>query len=647
MLLLPLELDATTCTTIQSGAWSTASVWLSGQKPQAGDTAVISTGDSVWLDESTQPLAALVVQGVLRFGTDTLFLQSGAFAFDTLIVVQGTLDAESGWFDVLGNLRSIVHVASGGLFRTAGVFPYSSPSIFDSSVSPFFALDSASTFEYYSGDNAEIDVSYLINNIFGHAYRNLKFTTMVAAFNANPLVVRGTLHIGFGASTITAYTPQTVTLSGDVINDNTGASGAPGAGRTGGGMQSLGQDTWVFDALPHGANVKDTIHWTGPSQMGTVDIRPNTVLSVRFINDTVCDSLDILTDLIEEGAPCGGHLIGRAFSENPRTLDSTNPVDSFYGLGLTIASGTNPYLGLTKVVRTSGYLPPHANVIDASLSVLSVLRYYRVTVGDGPQTGTRDAMSMQVHCDEMNGVVPTQLHYWRSLDGGNSWAFSGLTSYNDTGDIFVWDTTVLGWPNGYGSFLWMLADGYTDTPLPVLLQNFTAQWSGNNVDVTWQTSSENNIVGFELDRAMQKDTELLASYWSDDALRSQSQFGATYHYTDALAPSGTPRYELYEITDDGARQWLDSRMASAADSTSPLTLESAHYSSGSLILTFNGSPEGMVSVVDPIGRVWYQDAFQAGNTGVLSIPISLPAGFYFISYRGEGREMTQKLLVLP
>jgi hypothetical protein len=421
------------------------------------------------------------------------------------------------------------------------------------------------------------------------------------------------------------------------MNDNEGESGAPGTGQTGCGMLSLGQDTWVFDALPHGAGAKDTIHWSGPSQLGTVIVTPNTVLSVRFVNDSVCDSLDILTGLIEASKPCGGHLIGRAFSEIPRLLDSMNPIDSFYGLGLTIASGTKQYLGLTKVVRTSGYAPPNTGVLKASTAILPVLRYYRVSTGAGPQTGTPDRMAMQIHCDELNGVVPTQLHYWRSLDRGNTWAFSGLTSYNDSSDVFVWDTTVLGWPNDSGSFLWMLADGYTDTPLPVVLQNFTAQRSGSNVNLKWETSSENNILGFEIDRDMPQDSEQLVSYWSDDSLRSRSEYGATYRYTDASAPPGTPRYDLYEITDDGIRQWLASQMAVAADSAAQPALENVWYAKGVLLILLHQPTDVKVTITDAVGRTVFVNESNAGPLEVV-MQIVLTPGAYFATV--EGNEST-------
>ncbi len=639
---------ATICTTVATGPWSVPAVWLSGIRPQYGDTAIVSAGDSVWLDESTASLALLTINGSLYFSGDTLFLHSPAANLaDTLITVNGTLDAGSGWFLDSSAAHPAIHCTPGSLFRTSAVLPYPSPSIFDSSSSPYFALDSGSTFEYYSENLDLIDISYLLNNIFGHAYRNLSLVDMVASFRANPLVVLGTLHIGFGASMNTAYTPQTITISGDVINDNQGESGAPGAGLRGCGMLSLGNDTWIFDARPTGA-VKDTCHWSGPSQLGTVIVRPNTVLAVRFINDTLCDSLDILNRLIEEGGPCGGHLIGRVYSEFPRTLDSLHPIDSFYGFGLTIKSGTNPYLGATRVVRTSGYPPPGSNPNNHPL-----LRYYRISPGNGPQ-GTPDTISMQVHCDELNGADPAQLHFWRSSDQGATWAYSGFLHYDRTRNRFTWDTTVLGWPNGYGNFYWMLSEGYTDIPLPAELERFTAAESGDTVFLDWQTGSETNLAGFELDRSIAssqtgstgpRDSELIASYWSDDSLRARSPSGASYDYADIPAPSGMLRYDLYEISRDGIRRWMAARTPTEISPAASLAIGNIRYSGGMLSIAFSAPASATIQIVDDIGRTLFSKSIEQSSMPI-DIPITLLRGDYFMEARGQGKSVFKKFTVL-
>jgi len=647
-LILPSAARATICTTVASGPWSAPAVWVSGIRPQIGDTAIITFSDSVWLDISTPPLANLTIDGSLYFSSDTLFIQSGQNSADTLITVNGTLDAGNGWFLDSSAIRPILHCSPGSLFRTSGAFPFPSPSLFDSTASPLFALDSGSTFEYYSENLARIDISYLLNNIFGHAYQNLLLNGLVASFRANPLVVRGMLHIGYGSSINTNEIPQTITISGDVLNDNKGESGSPGAGLRGCGMLSHGTDTWIFDARPTGV-AKDTCHWSGPSQLGTVIVRPNTVLSVRFSNDTLCDSLDILNNIIEEGGLCGGHLIGRAFSEFSRTLDSTNPVDSFYGLGLTITSGTNPYLGRTRVMRTTGYPPPGANPSNRP-----VLRYYRISPGDGPQLGNPDRLAMQVQCDEWNGADPARLHFWRSRDRGETWAFSGLSSYDPRRNLFTWDTSVLGWPNGYGNFYWMLSEGYTDTPLPIELETFSATQSGDSVVLAWKTASETNLAGFELDREVSNssnvDSELIASYWNDDSLRAQSSFGASYSYTDILVPSGALRYDLYEISQDGIRQWLASRTPAEAGQPTALSIGSVRYSNSTLSISLTSSAAVTLRVVDAIGRSILSKNIganlgQDAGSGQVHIPVILLHGVYFIEVHTMGKAAMKKFIV--
>ncbi len=624
---------ATVCTTVRSGAWTAPSVWVSGIRPQLGDTAIVSLGDSVGLDSSTPPLGRVIIEGFLNFGSDTLFLN--APAADTAIIVIGTLNAGSGWF--ADSLRPTIHCLAGSLFRTRAIVPLPDSSIFDSSQSPFFALDSGSTFEYYSNNLDAIDITYLLNNIAGHAYWNLTLTDMVAKYRANPLWILGTLTIGFGAGINADYTSDTVTISGDVRNENSGESGSPGAGLHGCGMLSLGDETWIFDARSAGIR-KNTCHWSGPSQLGNIIIRPSTILSVRFLNDTACDSLDVLGHFLEDSTPCGGELIGRVYSETPLTLFAANPVDTF--AGLTIRSGTAPYLGRTRIIRTTGYPPPGANRDNSP-----ILRYYYISPGDGPQLGSPDTIAMQVDCDEWNGSDPTMLHFWRSFDRGATWAYSGLTSFDPQSNTFVWDTSVLGWPNDSGGFYWMLSEGYTDTPLPVELEYFTAEESANCVSLSWKTGSETNLAGFELDRIAGNDSETIAALWNDDSLRARSPSGANYYYTDDDAPAGSLRYDLYEITQDGLREWLASRTPSEAPSPAPLSIGNPIYERGELEFSLSAPDEVTIRLTDALGRTVFSKTAAAG-IGNIIIPVSLVPGVYFLEARSLGNKAIAKFIGL-
>jgi hypothetical protein len=638
--------QATVRVSIASGAWSLSATW-GGTVPVNGDSVLISPGDSVFLDTSSAHLRSLTVQGNLTVATDTIFLDSNFHTGDTAVQIYGTLDAGTGWFALADSVRPIVYIAHGALFRTASPLPFDSPSIYDSLRTPFFACDSSSTFEYYSNNLDLIDISYLANNLIGHAYGNLTLTNMVASFRANPITVTGTLTIGFGTSVIPSlrkgntigYDTQTIALSGDVVNKNGGESGSNGAGLHGCGMQSLENDVWTFVKPISGH--KDTCHWVGPSQVSSVVIAPNVVLAVRFYSDTSCDSLDIISTLTEEGGPCGGHLLGRAYSEMSSNLDASHPVDSFENLGLTIRTGENPYLGRTRVVRTSGYAPPGSNTADRP-----VLRYYSITPGDGPQA-TDDEMTFHFHCDERNGVNPDMLSFWRSRNRGSNWAFSGVTRYDAVTNSLIWDTTCVGFPNDSGSFYWMLSEGYTDIALPAVLTNFNAIPERHRVVLEWETASEIGATGFEIQRSTAEASSLIATFRNDPQLLAHSKYGGDYFYSDSISDTGTFRYDLYEVSEDGIRALLASRTVEASGSIASLRLTGISYHSGDLQFTVSPVDENQikVSIIDAIGRSVFVQNVGPTFSGHLTLPITLVPGMYFVQISSDFGQIVQKTMI--
>ncbi|MDP4199649.1 MAG: G8 domain-containing protein [Bacteroidota bacterium] len=624
-----------------SGVWSSAATWAGGITPQAGDTVIIASADSVYLDSSSAALNAVTIYGRFSLGRDTLFFS--ASPNDTLVQIFGTLDAGSGWFAFPAPVspRPVIQVAAGGLFRMSSAIPFPTSGIFDSLSSPLFALDDSSTFEYYSQNLDLIDVSYLANNLVDHSYANLTLNGMDASFRSNPVRIRGTLLIDSGASIIAAarvayvqgFDTQVVTISGDVVNQNSGESGSAGAGLRGCGMQSSGSEVWVFDRFT-GSSGKDTCHWSGPSQLGSVLVRKNTVLSIRYLDDLHCDSLDILTHLTEENPPCGGHVIGKIYSEFPRTLDASNPVDSFYGLGLTIRTGTLPYIGRTRVVRVNGYKPPGARD-DAR----PALRYFVITPGASPQQGAPDEMTFQLHCDELNGANPNHLHFWRSRDQGRAWAFSGISNFDPETFAFEWDTTVLGLANDSGSFYWMLSEGYTDHPTPIDLVSFSATRGPGGVDLTWETAAEINLAGFELDRGSRIAPVNVASFLSDRSLISQSRYGQLYSVLDTS--SGPMQYDLYEVSNDGIRTWLAERWVQATSEAEPALDPQISIQGKQLSVVLGANQEGRIELDDVIGRPEMSREF----TEQMRTIMSLPAGVYIARVFWRGGQASRLLIL--
>ena len=521
---------------------------------------------------------------------DTLYVGTGSGLVDTAItIIGGTLDAYRGLISCAGSPRSaasgpFVHLASGARYRTARVIIAGSAAPFDSLTSPIFACDGGSVFEYYATTNIHYlqDISYIANSLASHSYADLWIAAnAVVGFTYNPVRVKGSLYLQNNGLINPAVTSgpmrsQEITILGNVLNENRGPSNSQGAGPDGDGM-TAGNENWIFNAP------NDTSTWTGPSELSKLTVGPTTTLSVRFQDDRHCDSLFYADSLDEQFAPCGGHVLGRVFT-GPRLLDANNPSTNFGGIGLTISTGTVPILGRTRVVRTSGYLPP--GVFYGNRVSHTIKRYFKVIPEFGPQAGIPDTLGFAVHCSEFNGSDISSLHFWRSTDGGNAWAIRGISGRSKAPNTFLLDTNAIGYPNGENNFLWALTDQEADVPLSVGLESFTAGETKNGVSLNWRTYAESNALGFEVSRVMVSDstsiTSTIASWESADSLGSRSRYGANYHYLDQSvisrsAPSGSAlsgilRYRLSERTKDGVLLKLAEVTLTSTPEVTPLKI---------------------------------------------------------------------------
>lgn len=581
--------------------------------------------------------SSLVRLGWSRARFDTLYASN---ASDTILRIEsGTFDMQGGWISLtepVTSTRPIISVARNAQLRVAAPLPIFVGALadptFDSTHTPLFALDSGSTFEYYSYASDVIDASYLVNNIVGHTYANLTIgSNAIASLWANPVTVRGTLHIEYGATIIPKHikvlsagqAEQHITLYGDVMNDAPGPSGASGFY---GGIVSVGTDVWTF-ASDRTDNRKDTLHWSGPSQLGTVIIQPNVVLSVRHVSDTLFDSLDILNSLVEMGKPCGGHLLGTVYSEVPVTFGASHTSDSLHGFGLFIRSGS-PYPSRVRVTRTSGYAPPGSDP-----TANPVLRYY-ATYAQGGEQMTPDTIAAEYHCDELIGSSAGTLSLWRSREKWGAWEYLGHVPQDASGAL-VWQTTLL-YPEGTSrAYSWMFAEGYRDIPTAVELLSFSANRASAGVRLDWSTASETDLLGFEVERQIGDTLSRVVSWENSTALRSQSAAGAKYSVVDSSAVPDLIQYRLFQVSEAGIRTEIASRTLYYAPGEALL-----HYAEGRLLLPDELS-SSTLKLYDLAGRL----VGAVNADGRTSVAISLRPGVYLIV--GSSDRASQSLFVAP
>jgi hypothetical protein len=93
--------------------------------------------------------------------------------------------------------------------------------------------------------------------------------------------------------------------------------------------------------------------------------------------------------------------------------------------------------------------------------------------------------------NELNGITEANLKLFKSVDG-STWGVESSSSVNTT------DNTIS--LLGLNSFsYWTAGDG--NSPLPVELTSFTANVNDKSVNLIWQTATEVNNYGFEVERA--------------------------------------------------------------------------------------------------------------------------------------------------
>jgi hypothetical protein len=97
-----------------------------------------------------------------------------------------------------------------------------------------------------------------------------------------------------------------------------------------------------------------------------------------------------------------------------------------------------------------------------------------------------------------------------------------------------------------------------DTPLPVELTSFTAVVENGNASLQWQTASELNNYGFEIEKRSMESEPSSVDVWKKVGFVNGSGTSNTEHryaYIDGSSVSGTFSYRLKQIDKDGRYQY--------------------------------------------------------------------------------------------
>ncbi|HET6513434.1 MAG TPA: hypothetical protein VFH43_14680 [Candidatus Kapabacteria bacterium] len=570
---------------------------------------------------------------------DTLYLSSRSVLDTSIILKGGTLDLVRGHIRAVDTLPSPqVYIGKDTRYRTGA------RGELDTMFMSRFILDTNSTFEFYC-DSVK-DITYSIQQFsqphFWHLWLGAPTLTGIGT---QDLEIKGKLLIQNGAEInpragIARQKNTRIIIHDDVINESRGESGSIGAGTGGGDGMSPLNEHWVFDSSG------DTIHWSGPAEMQRVTVKEGTVLSVRFVDHEHCDSLLFIDSITEEGGNCGARIIGKIFTLPYRFFQLSEKTHDFGNIGLTVTTG-EPYLQHTRVVRYAGYLPPGERL--GIRPERTVLRYFNVIPGAGPQSIAPSTIKFDLHCDEINGVDLDQAIFWRSTSNGASWAHSGITSKDVAGLSFVRDTAAIGFPFGSNNFLWTLSTQRDDIATPVLLESFSLTRELNSVKLDWRTSSEINVRGFAIERTFAGRDERVASCESSPGLLARSYYGSEYTLSDEVMDDGLYEYELIEVSLDGLERSLAKRTIRIEniEGSQPVSVVPVRSGTKRGIQLLGRVLEGMqVEVFDAAGRRILSQNVPSSQNPVLDLDISGSAAqVVFVRIAGHGQEYRSKVLL--
>ena len=190
---------------------------------------------------------------------------------------------------------------------------------------------------------------------------------------------------------------------------------------------------------------------------------------------------------------------------------------------------------------------------------------------------------------------------------------------------------------------------YSSTALPITLLNFTVTKQGDNAQLNWSTSSEENNKGFEVQRSTDQSTWTVLNFIAG---AGNSQTEKDYQYLDQNLPAGTYYYRLRQVDYDGNSSFskvvsvtFDGGLALELKQNQPNPFNS--YTSISMVIPKAGRVQLML--YDQMGRpiLLLMDEEKMPGTYTVSMNKNgLSSGIYYYKMNALGQVIVKKMTIL-
>ena len=269
---------------------------------------------------------------------------------------------------------------------------------------------------------------------------------------------------------------------------------------------------------------------------------------------------------------------------------------------------------------------------------------YRLVIVAGPDLSFGDQTKVRFDTGEFGGIdQPGDITVYSRPAPGTGMFSQLTTSYDSGNDEIVAETS---------SFSELVFASDTNE-LPVELASFEGTATDGGVRLTWQTASEQNNAGFEVQRKAGPSGWNRVGYVESKADGGTTTEAKSYQFVVGDLPVGTHQFRLRQVDLDGSPQVhgpieVDVQMQEALRLTVPAP--SPVSSTATLSFAVKEEAEASVAVYDMLGRK-VQTLFDGrptpGESTRLQLDASgLPSGPYIIRLRADGQTRTQRMMVV-